>query len=162
MKRATISDLDDLLDLYRHCSINTKIRYGYDHWIETFDRKMYEQKIHDGLVYVLKDQNKLMGSFILELAYPDYVPERFVNDKQPFRYLKKLAVHPEHQSQGIGTLLMNHAESICKALNVKVLRMDHRTNFKHLKRFYQRLNYQPIGVGYIDDVAVIIIEKHLD
>lgn len=162
MKHATTNDLDDLLNLYAHCSTNTKIRYGYDHWIEAFDREMYKQKINDELVYILKDQNKLIGSFILELAYPDYVPESFANDKQPFRYLKKLAVHPEHQSQGIGTLLMNHAESICKALCVKVLRMDHRTNFKHLKRFYQRLNYQPIGVGYIDDVTVIIIEKHLD
>lgn len=162
MRRATLSDIDALFDLYKQCSIYTKTRYGFDHWTEHFDKDTYIQKINDDLVYVLKDKTNLIASFILEEVYPDYVLEVVDNDNLTFRYLKKLAVHPEHQSQGIGTLMMNHAESICKDQNVKVLRMDHRTNFEHLDRFYTKLNYNKVGIGYIDDIEVVIIEKYLD
>lgn len=151
-------DLQEILDLYKRCSDHVMKRYNRTQWTEHFDEKEYLDKIQNNLIYIMKDKETLVSSFILEVEYPNYISNM---DNLPFRYLKKLAVDPQYQSQGIGYRMMKHAENISKDLGATVLRMDFRSNFEHLRAFYQRLMYQEIGLAYIEDIEVMVIEKIL-
>ena len=154
MRLATQNDLWAIQRLYETCSKNTQQKYNLDHWTEPFDSDGYKFKIEDKLVYI---NDEATISYILETRYPHYF---HINDGYTYRYLKKMMVHPKLQDQGWGSKILQDIED---SLDVDVLRMDYRSEFVHLRNFYViKSHYTVIGIGYIGDMEVTLIEKHLN
>lgn len=63
------------------------------------------------------------------VAHPDHL------------WVETIAVHPGHQGQGLGPLLMTHAEAVARSLNLAELRLLTNAAFTANLRLYTRLGF---------------------
>ena len=107
---------------------------GFDWW---------ERKAVD----ILKEaETQPEGIFVYEI---DGKIAAFMNtymDKR-FSYGKvfTLAVVPQHQGKGLGTLLLKHAEKVFKENKMKLMRIDVLEDNPNAYNLYEKLGFEPVG-----------------
>ena len=71
------------------------------------------------------------------------------------RYLEidNLVVDPSHRSEGIGTLLIQHLESIGREQDCKILALDSYTANHPSHRLYHRLGFEIWGFHFIKPIG---------
>ncbi|MBX2865083.1 MAG: GNAT family N-acetyltransferase [Leptolyngbyaceae cyanobacterium MAG.088] len=65
-------------------------------------------------------------------------PERMTNGTWNLLFI---AIHPEAQGQGRGTLLIEHVEQLLKEQNVRLLLVETLANFDRTRAFYCKCGY---------------------
>lgn len=65
-------------------------------------------------------------------------------------YLGKFAVRPDLKGQGLGMLMMKHAEQIAKTENYESIQLDTAKPAHHLVNLYQRIGYKIIGETHFE------------
>lgn len=111
-----------------------------------------ERAIDERSLYMATEKNQIVSTFILNhkqgegyenAAWPDPVPE----DKVAVMHL--LATDPDRQGQGIGKMMLEKAEEICRERHDQVIRLDTLTwNVPGIKL------YEGFGFKYCGDIAV--------
>lgn len=65
-------------------------------------RVFIEQSVQDGDCYVIERDHQIVGYVVLEYTF---YGQGFVS---------MLYIHPDHRREGLGTMLMQHLESLCR------------------------------------------------
>jgi N-acetylglutamate synthase-like GNAT family acetyltransferase len=101
------------------------------------DDDLTRRRMRGREVYLLVTNEDLIGTVSLELKESPSEGS-FVNVLQ-------LAVHPQHQRQGIGSRLMGLAERRAKELGVSIVRLDTAIPATHLIGWYATRGYVSIN-----------------
>ena len=115
--RATPADLDALLVLMRHMQID-------DPWSEPFNesivRRNLAELLHNstcGLIYLARDAQTPVGYLIICFDYS-------LEYRGKGAWIDELFVEPSHRGQGIGTQLLDLAETASREHDAKCLHLE--------------------------------------
>ena len=110
--------LDELCVLYDNCVRHLQDK-GIDQWNEQYQptREFIQEDISNDNLFVLKDEDKIIGAICLEdtIHVWDGILYKDVNGK-PINIFR-IAVSPDYQGRGYGSILMNFADEYAKKYN---------------------------------------------
>ena len=125
MRRATLTDAESAHDLSQ---------LAYAQWVPVIGREPlpmtvdYDEAIRTHIVDLLEDAGTLCG--LIELVPQD-----------THLLIESIAVHPDHQGKGHGTLLLEHAEATATQLGFIELRLYTNAAFISNLKFYADHGY---------------------
>lgn len=138
-------------------------------WLNSINQPMwkYEDITSEGLLkkYRMEDmklcyeKGNLIGVYILQWYDPLFWASLQKNESG---ILHKLAVCRESAKKGYGNQLIESAELVCKAHNVKWLRLNCGTFRNKLRNFYERNGFKMVDRVFIDNRDQIRYEKFLN
>lgn len=104
--------------------------------------------IDDNNLYIARKDNKIVGSIIVnhkpEKGY-DSAKWQFDGEYNLIYVIHTFVVHPDHTNSGIGTRLMDFAESLGIQNQIKAVRLDvYEKNIPAIK-LYEQCGYQYIA-----------------
>ncbi|NCC64172.1 MAG: N-acetyltransferase [Spirochaetia bacterium] len=151
----TIRKLDEQdIDGCAHLSTSLAlgVRYGFvkEQWIEKLKRAHQEK---DNLLFLAEEQGRIAGFFWAHLS------GAFLSAP----YLRFIAVSPDFQGRGVGTLLLNEFEQQTRSMGKDwfLLVSDFNTS---AQQFYEKQGYQRVGI--LPDFAkegiaeIIMVKRH--
>jgi ribosomal protein S18 acetylase RimI-like enzyme len=102
-----------------------------------------------GELYVLKAHHQIIGCVVCSFVMDqEYLPIQWLTPSKNNLYIHRLAVHPEHQSQGHARALMDFSEAFAKAHSCPSVRLDTFSKNERNQRFYTARGYQRLGNIY--------------
>lgn len=120
------------------------------------DEDITRERMRDAKVFVLKRDDRLIGSISLR---QDPIPELGFDCV----YINQLAVHPELKGTGLGSYLLDFSEYFTVQSNLERLRLDTAIPAKHLVEMYLRRGFRVVNEVQWDGKAYrsYIMEKNL-
>ncbi|MDE1871397.1 MAG: GNAT family N-acetyltransferase [Candidatus Micrarchaeota archaeon] len=150
IKRASLHDLDTLLDIYETCN-DWLLKKGMNHWQGVYSREVVSQRIKEMDVYIIYEKDLPVGTISLSNKPSSFYRETdmaFFKDKNaPAIYLRGLAILPGHQGKGLASKLMAFAEQKVKEKGIPYIRFD-SVGFEYFDKFnasYLRKGYHVVG-----------------
>lgn len=136
VRRAGISDLDDLLALEQHAFDGDRM-----------GRAQYRRHLDSDSARILvasAAHHRFLGAAVL-----------FFRTGSRVARLYSLASHPEGHGRGTGSALVQAAEVMARRRHCRVLRLEVRCDNQRAIALYERLGYQRIGqlATYYEDGA---------
>lgn len=136
LRRATQSDAEALREL---------THAAYAKWVPLIGRKPkpmeaeYVSAVEQHIIDIIEFERQIV-------AMVEMIPER------NFLLIENIAVRPEHQSRGIGTALLLHAEQVAVALGFHEVQLYTNAAFVENIAFYSRIGFEhlrrePIAAG---------------
>ena len=102
-----------------------------------------KERVSKGRCFILKDRyGKIVGTILMT------VENYFTNRNTA--YLGQFGVLPEFKKLGLGTLLMDHCESIARVEGFEGIQLDTAIPAKHLVDWYLRRGYKIVGQEHYD------------
>jgi GNAT superfamily N-acetyltransferase len=150
IRPAVIGDADGVAAL---------VARAYSKWIPVIGRPPkpmladYRRAIAEHIVYVIEDAQSAGLAAIVELvAAPDHM------------LVENVAVDPARQGQGLGRMLLAHAEVVARERQLPVMRLYTNALMRSNIDLYERLGYVTIERRYIEklDTTVVYMSKTLD
>lgn len=149
IKKAIISDLNDLLEITKSCAKYMIDKEIYQ-WNELYPSKEVLQKdIELQQLWKLEIDHKIIGLIVLtEIEDTEYNEVNWLTKNHQNLYIHRLAVHPEFQSKGYAQKLMDFAENYALNNSYISIRLDTFSQNKRNQQFYKQQNYTQLGVIY--------------
>jgi len=143
--RATAADVAPLRAMLAACG-RRLAEQGFLNWTTADPGARLPADVETREVYAVRDGGALCASLTLGREPMHPYPLGFWPDgRVAALYLNRLAVHPARQGEGIGAECLRFAESRAATLGCEVVRLDVLTANAGLRRFYERLGYDPRG-----------------
>jgi GNAT superfamily N-acetyltransferase len=102
------------------------------------DEAMTRERMHGCEVYLVYEQGHLSATISLRTE-TIFTPESTTFER--CLYVNQLAVHPDRKRRGLGTWLLDFAETRARQLNLQLLRLDTAKPAHHLVQLYQQRGY---------------------
>lgn len=109
-------------------------KQGLEHWIPYYSKEKIEEDIKKNKVYLVKVEEKIVGSFILTL-----------DKEKKTIYLGKLAIIPEYEGKGIGSKCLRFIEQYVKENDINLIELDVYEKSTNAIKFYEKNGYKIIG-----------------
>lgn len=147
---AKISEISDILSMTQACRRHMESHNIYQWTTEYPSKKNFENDIHRGELYVLKQEGQLIGSItITPLMDEVYEAVQWLTPNHRNLYVHRLAVHPKHQGKGFAQRLMDFAEGHAKSNHYVSLRLDTFSQNRRNQKFYEARGYVRLGDIYL-------------
>ena len=156
------ADVSELENLYNDLNDFLESSINYPGWKKGVypTREHAENDIAEQTLYVAKHNGKIVGSIVLNHEpEADPVKGKWMVEASADEYLAvhRLVVHPGYLRCGIGVELLNYADRLAKAKNMKAIRLDvYEGNAAAIK------TYEKCGYTYIDTVDIGLGQYGLD
>ncbi len=149
VKRAIISDLNDLLAITKRCAKHMIDKEIYQ-WNELYPSKEVLQKdIVLQQLWKLEVDHKIIGLIVLtDIEDAEYKDIKWLTKNHQNLYIHRLAVHPEFQGKGYAQKLMDFAENYAFKNNYVSVRLDTFSQNKRNQEFYKKRNYIQLDAIY--------------
>ena len=149
VKRAIISDLNDLLAITKRCAKHMIDKEIYQ-WNELYPSKEVLQKdIVLQQLWKLEVDHKIIGLIVLtDIEDAEYKDIKWLTKNHQNLYIHRLAVHPEFQGKGYAQKLMDFAENYAFKNNYVSVRLDTFSKNKRNQEFYKKRNYIQLDAIY--------------
>lgn len=132
--------------------------FGLMHWSKPYSKEKIEQDIENKDVYIVRDDNQNIATFMLSEDTSYYFEE--IPDENAV-YLSKLAVNPDVVNSGIGTACMHYIEDICRQNGKTKVRLDVYDKSVQAVNFYIKMGYKELFLKDTTNFRVICMEKEL-
>lgn len=152
IEKGTTVDLDGIDQLYLQTTTYLQEHINYPSW----KKGIYPARedailgINEGGLYVVKDENKIIGSFILrhkpEKGYAG-VDWHLDLDYKDILVIYTLVIHPDYHRCGIGKKVIDFIIDLCRKEGIKALRLDVTSDNLPAVKLYKKCGFQ-----YIDSV----------
>lgn len=115
-------------------AIAALVDLAYAKWVPLIGRNPtpmdvdYAQAVHEHRFDLIEEAGRLIALFETTPRDDHY-------------YFVNLAVHPDAQGRGLGSLLFRHAESVAQSLGFSVIKLDTNKMFEANIRLYTALGY---------------------
>jgi ribosomal protein S18 acetylase RimI-like enzyme len=110
----------------------------------------YSARIAEGSVSVVEDSNGTIAGMIVLLPDTDHL------------LLLNIAVHPVHQGQGFGRMLLEFAEQQAQKLGYSEIRLYTHEKMTENIDLYIRIGFVEIGRGHQDGYDRVFMAKRID
>lgn len=150
IEHGTYNDLDEIEQLYYDVNEALEKGINYPGWKKGVYpiREDAIAGIDDNNLYIARKDNKIVGSIIVnhkpEEGY-DSAKWKFDGEYDLIYVIHTFVVHPDHTKSGIGTRLMNFAESLGIQNQIKAIRLDVYENNIPAIKLYEKCGYQYIA-----------------
>ncbi len=140
IKKATISDIPSILELYGQADIDNGDILTYNEALEKF--KKFELYPSYSL-YIAKIENKVVGTFEL------LIMDNLAHKGAPSGIVEDVIVDYDYRSKGIGKQMMEYALNICRQNNCYKLTLSSSTHRNRAHRFYENLGFRKHGYSFL-------------
>lgn len=146
IRPAQTSDLDVLLSLTKACAADLLNR-GIDQWNEHYpNQEAFASDFDNGVLFVYCVATRVVGCVALCTEMDqEYRSIEWLTNTTQHLYVHRLAVHPEHQGQGIARQLMDFAEDHAQKAGCASVRLDTFSVNKRNLKFYKARSYRITG-----------------
>ncbi|MGB5944414.1 MAG: GNAT family N-acetyltransferase [Leeuwenhoekiella sp.] len=147
------SEIDKILTLTQACA-KDMIAQGIYQWNDHYpSRKAFSEDIARNELFVYVFKYGIIGCIVLteieDAAYNKVCWGTPAAAKT--QYVHRLAVHPQHQGQGIGQQLMDFGENHARSQNYESIRLDTFSLNPRNQKFYEQRGYQRLESIYLPD-----------
>ncbi|WP_456463431.1 GNAT family N-acetyltransferase [Lutibacter sp.] len=145
IKKASISDLDQLYSITKSCA-KQMIENGIFQWDENYPSKEILQKDIDlQQIWKLEVQDVIIGIIVLtEIEDQEYQDVKWLTKNNNNLYIHRLAIKPKFQGKGYAQKLMDFAENYALQSNYNSIRLDTFSKNKRNQKFYKKRNYKKL------------------
>ena len=142
IEKGNLTDLDVLFQMYKRAKDVLENDKIYQ-WTNNYPtRSIIENDLKDGILYVLKNNNKIIGAInISENQEPEYKTIDWQFNDTKVLVIHRLVVHPNKQNKGFARLLMDFAEDYTKQNNFTSIRLDAYSQNGRVVEFYKNREY---------------------
>ncbi len=149
IRRAKISEINEILNLTRACAANMDNR-GIYQWNEHYpSQKTFENDIERSELYVLENNHEIIGTMVITtIMDEEYIPIQWLTPNGKNVYIHRLSVLPDHQGQGYAQKLMDFAEDHAQKHDFVSVRLDTFSQNKRNQKFYETRGYHRLGDIY--------------
>jgi ribosomal protein S18 acetylase RimI-like enzyme len=106
------------------------------------DEEKTRERLNKGRAFVLTAENNLIATVLLSA-------ENHFTEKNT-AYVSQFAVAPKFKKSGLGSLLMDHCESLAQLEKFEGVQLDTAKPAKHLVNWYLKRGYQIVGEKHWD------------
>jgi len=147
IRRGTVSDIEQL-EIMMNTIIKVLIEKGIKQWDYPCERKLLEEEIKYGFIFICENNNEVVGCFsIREVNYIERI-----NVKEASFYLYRVMIHSKYHGRKWGDHIINYVRSFF-SINKDVYLDCWFGNFK-LRNFYLRNHCSYLGDFLEDDYMV--------
>jgi GNAT superfamily N-acetyltransferase len=145
IRLAVSEDLDQVM-LIINAVVTEMQCNGNTQWDETYPRITDFQKDIESLeLYVAEIDGQIAGFICINRLEPEeYAGADWSRNTKPL-VLHRMSVHPDRRHQGIGSMLMKHAEELARSRGVNYIRSDTYSLNPKMNALFQKLNYRFTG-----------------
>lgn len=150
--KGTMEDLEEVAQLYDETADFLERHVNYPGWRKGLYpvRENASEAIEEGSLYVAREGNKLVGSFILRQEPEDAFPKMDWGVELEHRevfVVYTFAVHPDHQKRGIGRAMLDYILQLAQENGIKAVRLDvYEKNLPAIS-LYKKCGFQYIGTA---------------
>jgi len=138
IRPATPDDAQDVLNVWMNAAEWLQSK-GIDQWNpEQFSLDFVMACIRDSEVFLAEAGHAIVGTYLLTWSDPSIWREL---DNAESGYIHKLAVRRDFKGQGIGRLLLEHAENRIMEQGKRCIRLDCMADNERLNRYYLDAGY---------------------
>lgn len=155
IRQARREDAPRIMEIYHACT-KRLLQQGIDQWSDEYpSREILLQDIRENHTFIAADDKsgEILGVVVLEEAQEledhQHVKWRGSNDSALF--LSRLAVNPDSQNSGIGSLLIEFAEYHAIAYGFGSIRLDADKKQELLYHMYKNRGFHIQGSVWYDD-----------
>lgn len=150
IEKARKQDLDAMEVFYHDVTKHLEATINYPGWVYDVypNREDAENNIQTETLYIVKDQDKIAGSFIMSHECHDGYKEgdwQIEASKDEFLVIHTLCVHPNYLRQGLGTMMIEEAIRLARKQGMKALRLDVYEGNEPAARMYERYGFKACG-----------------
>lgn len=152
IRKATYSDIDDILKLTKDCAKYLISNEIYQ-WNENYpNKKAFLKDVDRSEIFVLSKENQIIGSItISDLMDDEYLPIKWLTPNENNLYIHRLSVHPEYQKRGYAQQLMTFAEQFAINNAYTSIRLDTFSKNISNQKFYELRQYKRLGNVYFPE-----------
>ena len=140
------SESDSIVELTHllHRAYSRLGKLGLNYTAVDQSTEVTAKRIHGGTCYVATHANTLVGTILVQPSYSKNECEYFTRPGVAAAH--QFAVEPDHQSLGIGRMLLATAESWTRENGFRELAMDTAEKATHLIELYLSLGYRHVDL----------------
>lgn len=149
IRRAKVVEIPRILEITRACAEAMRAR-GIFQWDDLYPSEAALRNDLDRRELWVFEAGGIPVALvaITPIMDPEYKQARWLTDTAGNLYVHRLAVHPDHQRQGIAGKLMDLAEGRARDAGVPSVRLDTFSRNPGNQRFYERRGYTRLGAVY--------------
>jgi len=148
-KKANEDELAKIFSIYLECKENLENK-GIFQWDENYPtRQLINDAIKKGNLYIIEEDNKLIGTFILNTRVDEYW-EKIEWENNNFLGLHLLAIKPDYQGKGFGKKVLAFCEQKAKEKGYESLHLDVFSKNPAAMNLYINNGYKKVGELYYD------------
>jgi ribosomal protein S18 acetylase RimI-like enzyme len=164
IRRATRQDLPALMALMRKV-VPLMRAAGNLQWDENYpDEAVFSKDIEHDHLWIAEIDSSIAGiAAVTTYQEPEYAQVGW-DIEEPAIVVHRLAVDPDFRGAGVGSALMQKAETIAIERRITVLRIDTNTNNEATQKLFPKLGYAlagEIGLGFRPGLRFLCYEKRL-
>ncbi|WAL58470.1 GNAT family N-acetyltransferase [Thermocoleostomius sinensis] len=144
IRQATVSDLADILALYRQPALDDNATLSMPQAEEQFARIQTYPNYH---LYVAEFNGAVVGTFAL------LIMDNLLHLGRPSGIIEAVAVALSHQGQGIGKAMMQVAMEQCRQANCYKLTLSSNLKRSSAHAFYESLGFVKHGFSFVVDLT---------
>jgi GNAT superfamily N-acetyltransferase len=133
---------------------------GMSHWHPYGNLERFKERVADGKVYAVYEEDFLVGTFFLREKMPHYYADiPWADPEAKAVFGSSFGILPVMQKRGIGARVMQAVDKLVTEENYQALRFDAVSHNEALIAFYDKLGYQRRGSIGDSRVSAICFEK---
>ena len=163
IRLAKESDLSGINKLFTEVIKDLKVNKKIDMlWGEVYPFCEFDTDILNNNMYVLENDNKIIGSFSLsDYDDSDYRNIKWTSENKKFFYLNRLVVLPSEQRKGYAKKMMHFIEEYARSNKFDVIRLTVYCENVFAIGLYEKLGFKKVNEGNwkLEDKVFIGYEK---
>ena len=147
----TPAELDVIHALAHACRKHMR-QNGIDQWDENYpDATILQNDIALNNLFVFRQNETVLGMVVLnETQDPEYAEIQWsTSESDRNLVVHRLAVHPDHQRNGIARKLMDFSENWAKENGFDAIRLDTFSQNPRNQKFYKNRGYTELGSVFL-------------
>lgn len=165
IKLAKKNDIEELNVLFKDVIKDLKEVKKIDMlWGDVYPFCEFETDIANNEMYIIKKDNKLIGSFVLSnFDDPDYKEIDWDKNLKKFIYLNRLVISPKEQGKGYAKKVMTYIDEYAQNNNLDSIRLTVYEENINAIRLYEKNGFKRIQKGnwQLEDRIFIGFEKKM-
>jgi ribosomal protein S18 acetylase RimI-like enzyme len=154
VRRAGRGDVDEIVDVLSEAA-RWLLARGVRQWPDPFPRERVAVLVERGDFYLASLGGETVGTLALMWNDPAFWGERPADAG----YVHALALRRKWAGRGLGARLLDWAGERIAASGREYLRLDCRAENAALRRYYERLGFEPRGEVSVDDFSSALYER---
>jgi GNAT superfamily N-acetyltransferase len=120
-------------------------RHGYGHWSSLASERGVAASMKSSQIWVARHDSEIVATLRLATKKPWAIDTRYFTACSRPIYLTDMAVHPQHQRQGVGRQALDHAREAARDWRGDGLRLDAYDANAGAGPFYEKCGFQEVG-----------------
>lgn len=161
MELATPGDAGAIAALRVAAADDLTARHGYGHWSSLASERGVAASMKSSQIWVARHDSELVATLRLATRKPWAIDTRYFTPCARPIYLTDMAVHPQHQRQGVGRQALEHAREAARDWRGDGLRLDAYDASAGAGGFYEKCGFREVGRAEYRGTPLIYYEALL-